>query len=45
MLEQLAEIAAQRGIKRFDAEVMADNRAMLRVRARRLRCAAPGFVW
>ena len=31
MLEQLAEIAAQRGITRFDAEVMADNRAMLRV--------------
>ncbi len=31
MLEQLAEIAAQRGIKRFDAEVMADNRPMLRV--------------
>jgi acetate---CoA ligase (ADP-forming) len=31
MLEQLAEIAAQRGIKRFDAEVMAENRPMLRV--------------
>jgi acetate---CoA ligase (ADP-forming) len=31
MLEQLAEIAAGRGIQRFDAEVMADNSAMLRV--------------
>jgi acyl-CoA synthetase (NDP forming)/RimJ/RimL family protein N-acetyltransferase len=31
MLEQLAEIAAERGIQRFDAEVMADNSAMLRV--------------
>jgi acyl-CoA synthetase (NDP forming)/RimJ/RimL family protein N-acetyltransferase len=31
MLEQLAEIAAERGITRFDAEVMVDNRAMLGV--------------
>ena len=31
LLEQLAEIAAERGITRFDAEVMADNRAMLGV--------------
>jgi acetate---CoA ligase (ADP-forming) len=31
MLEQLAAIAAQRGIHRFDAEVMADNRLMLGV--------------
>jgi acetate---CoA ligase (ADP-forming) len=31
MLEQLAEVAADRGITRFDAEVLADNRAMLRV--------------
>ena len=31
MLEQLAEIAADRGIHRFDAEVMADNRPMLGV--------------
>jgi acyl-CoA synthetase (NDP forming)/GNAT superfamily N-acetyltransferase len=31
MLEQLAAIAADRGIRRFDAEVMASNRAMLRV--------------
>jgi acyl-CoA synthetase (NDP forming)/RimJ/RimL family protein N-acetyltransferase len=31
MLEQLAEIAADRGIQRFDAEVMADNRPMLGV--------------
>jgi acetate---CoA ligase (ADP-forming) len=31
MLEQLAEIAADRGIERFDAEVMASNRAMLGV--------------
>ncbi len=31
MLEQLAEIAADRGIHRFDAEVMADNAAMLAV--------------
>jgi acyl-CoA synthetase (NDP forming) len=31
MLEQLAEIGAERGITRFDAEVMANNRAMLRV--------------
>jgi acetate---CoA ligase (ADP-forming) len=29
MLEQLAEIAADRGIHRFDAEVMANNRPML----------------
>jgi acetate---CoA ligase (ADP-forming) len=31
MLEQLAEIAAGRGIHRFDAEVAADNRLMLGV--------------
>src|SRR4051794_4332903 len=31
MLEQLAEVGAERGVRRFDAEVMADNRAMLRV--------------
>ena len=31
MLEQLADIAAERAIFRFDAEVMADNRAMLSV--------------
>ncbi|HEU4974401.1 MAG TPA: GNAT family N-acetyltransferase [Baekduia sp.] len=31
MLEQLAEVAAQRGITRFDAEVLAENRPMLRV--------------
>jgi acyl-CoA synthetase (NDP forming)/RimJ/RimL family protein N-acetyltransferase len=31
MLEQLAEIAAGRGITRFDAEVMADNLSMLGV--------------
>jgi acyl-CoA synthetase (NDP forming)/RimJ/RimL family protein N-acetyltransferase len=31
MLEQLAEVAAERGITRFDAEVLADNRNMLRV--------------
>jgi acyl-CoA synthetase (NDP forming)/GNAT superfamily N-acetyltransferase len=31
MLEQLAEIAAGRGIHRFDAEVMASNRLMLGV--------------
>jgi acyl-CoA synthetase (NDP forming)/GNAT superfamily N-acetyltransferase len=31
LLEQLAEIAAARGITRFDAEVMAGNRAMLGV--------------
>ena len=31
MLEQLAEIAADRGITRFDAEVMFSNRAMLDV--------------
>ena len=31
MLEQLAEIAAERGIRRFDAEVSFDNRAMLGV--------------
>jgi RimJ/RimL family protein N-acetyltransferase len=31
MLEQLAEVASARGITRFDAEVMAGNRAMLRV--------------
>jgi acetate---CoA ligase (ADP-forming) len=31
MLEQLAEIAAERGITRFDAEVLFSNRAMLGV--------------
>ena len=31
MLEQLAEVGAERGMRRFDAEVMADNRAMLHV--------------
>jgi acyl-CoA synthetase (NDP forming)/GNAT superfamily N-acetyltransferase len=31
LLEQLAEVAAARGIVRFDAEVMAGNRAMLGV--------------
>jgi acetate---CoA ligase (ADP-forming) len=31
LLEQLAELAAERGIYRFDAEVIADNMAMLRV--------------
>ncbi len=31
MLEQLAEIAAERGITRFDAEVLPNNRAMLGV--------------
>jgi acyl-CoA synthetase (NDP forming) len=31
LLEQLAEIAAERGITRFDAEVMAGNRRMLGV--------------
>src|SRR5450755_4263580 len=31
MLEQLAALAADRGIHRFDAEVMADNRPMLGV--------------
>jgi acyl-CoA synthetase (NDP forming)/RimJ/RimL family protein N-acetyltransferase len=31
MLEQLAEIAAARGITRFDAEVMGENRPMLHV--------------
>jgi acyl-CoA synthetase (NDP forming)/GNAT superfamily N-acetyltransferase len=31
MLEQLAAIGADRGIRRFDAEVMADNRPMLGV--------------
>src|SRR3954462_2807122 len=31
MLEQLAVVAAERGVRRFDAEVMADNRAMLHV--------------
>src|SRR4051795_6173681 len=29
MLEQLAEVGAERGVRRFDAEVMADNRRML----------------
>jgi acetate---CoA ligase (ADP-forming) len=31
MLEQLAEVASERGITRFDAEVLADNRSMLHV--------------
>ena len=31
MLEQLAAVAAERGIERFDAEVLADNRPMLKV--------------
>jgi acyl-CoA synthetase (NDP forming) len=31
MLEQLAEVAAARGITRFDAEVMGENRPMLHV--------------
>src|SRR5919199_4258606 len=31
MLEQLAEIAAARGLSRFDAEVLSDNRAMIGV--------------
>ena len=31
MLEQLAEVGAERGVRRFDAEVIADNRAMLHV--------------
>ena len=31
LLEQLAAIAAERGIRRFDAEVLADNRAALGV--------------
>jgi acyl-CoA synthetase (NDP forming)/RimJ/RimL family protein N-acetyltransferase len=31
MLEQLADVAAERGLQRFDAEVLADNRGMLRV--------------
>ena len=31
MLEQLAEVAAERGVRRFDAEVIADNRRMLGV--------------
>ena len=42
MLEQLAAIGAERGIRRFDAEVMPDNYPMIGVfRARRaLPCAA-----
>jgi acyl-CoA synthetase (NDP forming)/RimJ/RimL family protein N-acetyltransferase len=31
MLEQLADVAGDRGVHRFDAEVMSDNRAMLGV--------------
>src|SRR6185436_18733826 len=31
LLEQLAAVGAERGVRRFDAEVMADNRAMLHV--------------
>jgi len=31
LLEQLADVAARRGIRRFDAEVMAENRPMLHV--------------
>ena len=46
MLEQLAAIAADRGIHRFDAEVMAEQLADAGgVRACRLRRAATGFVW
>ena len=45
MLEQLAEIAAERGINRFDAEVMLRQPGDAgRVRGRRLRRAAPGLV-
>jgi RimJ/RimL family protein N-acetyltransferase len=38
MLEQLADIAVERGIARFVAEVMTDNRAMLRI------CERTGFA-
>jgi acyl-CoA synthetase (NDP forming)/RimJ/RimL family protein N-acetyltransferase len=31
MLEQLAEVGGERGVRRFDAEVLSENRAMLRV--------------
>src|SRR5919112_2663222 len=31
MLEQLAAVAAERGVRRFDAEVLSDNRPMLHV--------------
>src|SRR3954464_6457501 len=31
MLEQLAQVGAERGVLRFDAEVLSDNRAMLHV--------------
>jgi acyl-CoA synthetase (NDP forming)/RimJ/RimL family protein N-acetyltransferase len=31
LLEQLAEVAGERGVRRFDAEVMSDNRRMLGV--------------
>ena len=45
MLEQLAEIAAARGINRFDADVMFVNRATLRVfEGAGFGRAAPGFV-
>jgi GNAT superfamily N-acetyltransferase len=46
MVEQLAAIAAGRGIHRFDAEVMSANGLMLGVfEHARLRRAPPGFVW
>ena len=46
MLEQLAAIGAERGIHRFDAEVMPDNRPMLGVFGHARLCgAAPEFVW
>ncbi len=31
MLEQLASVGAERGVRRFDAEVMAENRGMVRL--------------
>ena len=46
MLEQLAAIGAERGIRRFDAEVMRGQPADAGgVPGRWLRCAAPDFVW
>ena len=46
MLEQLAAIAADRGITRFDAEVMFEQPGDVGcVRGRRVCGAAPGFVW
>ena len=46
MLEQLAAIGAERGIHRFDAEVMRGEPADAgSVPGRWLRCAAPDFVW